>query len=129
MENKKSNHPVTRSEFLKEAHCIRKEVKEKTQALQKEIERVDNKVDTLDTKVNKIAVELLQTSTRLQRVEENMATKEDVNKILNAIDNFTLKTETYDRKAIVHDHRIKEAESELQNHETRIAHLENISSK
>lgn len=99
MEDKKSDPPVTRSEFLKE-------------------------IDNLATKegLNKLANEIIKTQADLKKVKETMASKEDVSKILNAIDAFAQKAENYDRKALFHDSRIND-------HEQRITQLEKTASQ
>ena len=94
MENKKSDQPVTKSEFLSE------------------ISKLATKQD-----FNKIANEIVKIQTDMK----TMATKEDIRqeigKVLNAIDTFAQKSENYDRKAVFHDSRIND-------HEERITHLE-----
>ena len=93
MQNKKSDPPVTRTEFLKETGSIRKELRTQTTQL------------ALD----------------LKEVKETMTTKEDlrqeVGKVLGAIDAFAQKAENYDRKAVFHESRIND-------HEERIVQLE-----
>ena len=118
MVNRKVSSAVTRSEFLKE-----------TQSLRKDLKNLDQKVSTLDQKVNNIAREVGDTKDRIMRVEENMATKADIRKVLDFIDAFAQRIETYDRKAVVHDHRLNETETALKDHETRIVQLEGVSSK
>ena len=108
MQNKKSDPPVTRSEFLKETGSIRTE-----------INKLDDKIDKA---VNRLAGEIVKTQTDLKEVKETMATKEDVSEILNAIDTFAQKAENYDRKAVFHDSRIND-------HEERITQLEKTASK
>lgn len=100
MENKKSDPTVRRSEFLREIGSLRTD---------------------LDTKTGKLALAIAQTHTDITDIKEGMnrmATKEDINKVINAIDGFAQKNETFDRKVIVHDTRIND-------HEVRITHLEN----
>ena len=58
----------------------------------------------------------------IKEIRETMATKDDIRKILGAIDAFARKSENYDRKALVHDHRLRD-------HEVRILHLEKTASK
>ena len=88
--------------------------REETQAIREEIK-------TVDDKVNKIALEVVDTNARVQRIEETMATKDDIHKALGAIASFVQKDEVRYRKALTHDHRLNEHDSALQDHETRIA--------
>ena len=125
MKTNKVQTLVTRPEFFKETQSIRKELKEETQSIRNELKTLNNTVNQLDTKVNKIAVALLNTQHDLQTVKETMMTKEDGQRIIEHIDAFAQKYEVYDRKVVVDDERIKVAESTLQNHETSITHLEN----
>ena len=93
MKNKKSDPPATRNELVNETETIRKELRAQTTKL------------SLD----------------LKEIKETTATKEDlkqeISKVLNAIDSFAQKAENYDRKTVFHDSRIND-------HEERITHLE-----
>ena len=71
----------------------------------------------LDQKIDKIATELVRTQTDVREIKETMATKEDVSRILVAIDRFAGKAEVYDREAVLHGHI-------LTNHEKRLKALE-----
>lgn len=108
MENKKSDPPVTRSEFFKETGSIRVDIK--------------NLDDKLDKAVNRLAGEIVKTQTDFQKVEERIETKisTEISKVLGAIDAFAQKAENYDRKAVFHDRRIND-------HEERIIQLEKTS--
>jgi len=109
MKNKKSDPPVTRSEFLKETGSIRELVSEETGSIRREMATKQD--------FNKLANEIVKIQTDMK----TMATKEDIRqeigKVLNAIDTFAQKSENYDRKAVFHDSRIND-------HEERITHLE-----
>lgn len=72
----------------------------------------------------RIVERLYNTEQALQKSIQETAKKEDIKKILDTIDAFAQRIETYDRKAPVHDHRLTENEIKLQDHETRIIHLE-----
>src|SRR5258708_25300641 len=82
MSPKKSDPAVTRSEFLAETKSIR-------------------------TQISKLALEVIKNRDELKEVKETMATKNDIGKILNTIDSFSQRVETYDRQTRLHDHRIK----------------------
>ena len=123
MQNKKSDPPITRSEFLKETGLIRKEMATKDN-LNKFATKDDlNKFATKDD-LNKLAVEIVKTQSELKKVEERIEIKmsAETNKVLGAIDAFAQKAENYDRKAVFHGNRIEE-------HEVRITQLEKTISK
>src|SRR3989344_1894665 len=98
-----SDSPVKRSEFLKETQSLRQGI------------------NTLDQKVNTLALELVRTNVRLEKVdyalETRVATKDDIGKVLDAIDQFSHRIETYDRKALVHDRRFTDNDAALNDHE------------
>ena len=93
----KSDSPVQRSEFFQETKSIRAEMHSLTGRLALAIDK--NQSDITDIRLR-------------------MATKEDIGRVLNAIDDFAHKNETFDRKVTVHDTR-------LNDHEERITRLEN----
>jgi len=66
----------------------------------------------------KLALAIAESQSDIRDIKERMATKDDIGRVLNAIDSFAHKDETYDRKDIVHDARIN-------NHEERLTRLEN----
>ena len=105
------NQPVTQTQFLEETKSIRSEIR-----------TLDDKVNKLDDAVHKIASGLLTTQGSLRQVQETMLTKEDGQKIIEHIDAWSRRFETYDGKALVQDHR-------LNDHETRIARLETAGPK
>ena len=93
MKNNKHDY-ITRTEFYAETKSIRYD---------------------LGSAITKTHSELME-----EIVSTRMELKEDIGKVLGVIDAFTLRIETYDRKAIVHDARIND-------HEARITRLEHPS--
>ena len=124
MKNKKSNPPVTRSEFLKEAESTHKEF----ESVREEIKKLATKED-----FHKLANEIIKTQTDLKEVKETVATKEELrnteSRILNAIDAFAVKAQNYDQKALFHGGRINELDEGIKDHEVRITQLEKTVSK
>ncbi len=53
-----------------------------------------------------------------------MATKDDIGRVLNAIDAFAKKSETKDRAVVLHGHALTQVQTELKGHEKRLAVLE-----
>lgn len=114
MMSKKYSSLVTRQALKEELHKLEfvthKELKEELKAV--------------GDKANRTINDLLDMKTRLQRIEENMFTTQEGQKLLEYMDAWTQRFETYDRKAVVHDARLNENETQLKHHETRILHLE-----
>ena len=97
-ESTQSDDPsVTRSEFLREMKVL------------------DNKVDNL-------ALGLLKTQQDVTEIKATMTTKDDTQKVIEHIDAWAQRFESYDRKALTQDHR-------LNDHETRITRLESSAAK
>ena len=78
----------------------------------------------LDQKTDRIAVRLVNVESELKEMRHDMATKEDIGNVLSAIDAFVQKNERFDRKVVLHDHRINEHEETLKDHDVRITSLE-----
>lgn len=70
-------------------------------------------MDGLENKINNLTLKVINIDSRLMRVEETIATKDDINRIINLIDAFTHKLETYDRSAVIRDYLRKEAEAKI----------------
>ena len=88
-------------------------------------------LDGLENKLNKkidgIAIELVKTQANLRQIKETMSTKSDTDRIMNAIDAFAKKAETYDRKALSHGDQLQGHEAKLQDHEKRLSAVESKS--
>lgn len=84
-------------------------------------------VDRLDKKIDKVAAELVKTQAVMRDMRHDMtglATKDDVSRILGAIDAFAKKGETYDQKAISHGAILTDHEDKLRAHGRRLTSLE-----
>ncbi len=97
-EKNSSSQSVSKKEFLQESKCVRSEIKQ----LDDKVNKLDGKVNKLDDKVNKVALKIIHIEEDLNQVKETMLTKLDGQKIIDHIDAFAHRIETYDRKAIVH---------------------------
>ena len=123
MKKKKSDSPVTRSEFLKEINKL---------STKDDLNKLDDKVNKLDDKfdkaVNRLAAEIVKTQSDLREVKDHietkLATKDDISRVLNAIDAFTVKAKNYDDKALFHGYRIEGLDENVKDHEVRITQLE-----
>lgn len=82
----------------------------------------------LDRKIDRIAVELVKTQSDVRSIREametKMATKDDVSRILAAIDAFAQKGESYDRKAVSHGGILVDHTESLKDHERRLRVIE-----
>lgn len=96
----------------------------KVDALDHKVGELDHKVGELDHKVDRLAVELVRTQADLREVKGHMATKEDISRVLQAIDNFAGKSEAYDRKAFSHADILLNHETRLKDHDQRLSVLE-----
>ena len=106
MKPNKSDVPVTKSTFLQVTNEIAEAIAKLTETDQK------------------IWRKILEHDEEFKKIRETVATKDDIQLILNRIDAFTQKSETTDRKMVFHDHRFKENDDKLSNHEQRISTLE-----
>ncbi len=91
--------------------------------------KLSNKINQLDTKIDSktglLAQAILKVEQRVENIENTMATKTDIQRVLNHIDAFAGQIQDYARKAVVHDHRFNQLEPQVKDHEKRIASLEN----
>ena len=70
----------------------------------------------LKADIHGLAVELVKTQGSLRTLEETMATKSDIGRIMNAIDGFAGKLETYARESVTLPHIIDEQGKTLETH-------------
>ena len=71
----------------------------------REIQALHKRMDSVDSSAGRMTHELLKTKEEVQDIKKSMSTKDDINTVLNRIDAFTTRIETFDRKVIVHDDR------------------------
>jgi len=62
------------------------DVKKDIAGVKKDVARIDKKVGDLDKKVDRVIIDQISTKEDIKEVKETMATKEDINKVLNALD-------------------------------------------
>lgn len=137
MKNKKTDPPVTRNDLLKEFQSIGNKFAEELKATQEELSKeiratndfckklhmqiVGTQNDLLKFKED-IVIQVMKSQQELRENRETMFTKEDGQKIIEHIDAFAQKSENYDRKALLHEHRIEDRQE-------RLTHLEKSVSK
>jgi hypothetical protein len=91
-------------------------------------DRVDNEIKGLhkkiDDSVERLATGHLRLEERVTRIEETMATKTDINVVLDRIDHLTKTVEVFGRNDLYQNFRIKELENCTGDHEKRLTALE-----
>jgi hypothetical protein len=71
-----------------------------------------------------LAIDLLDVKERVRRIEENILTKADGDRMFNRFDSVAEWIITSKDKELVQDHRLNELESKTANHESRLTRLE-----
>ena len=72
----------------------------------------------------RVASELVNTQADVREIRRDMATKDDIKRVLNAIDAFAKKSENDDKSVALHGHVLTEVQVDLKDHEKRIKTLE-----
>ena len=88
------------------------------------VSNVGQTVLNLGQTVSKLAQTVFKIEHRLENVENTMATKNDIQYVLNHIDAFAGQIQDYSRKAVIHDYRFNQLEPQIQDHEKRILLME-----
>ncbi|MGA2091726.1 MAG: hypothetical protein ABSH12_09755 [Endomicrobiales bacterium] len=120
---KDSNEPVTKKEFNERLN----EVDERFKKIDERFKKVDERFDKVDGRFDKIELALHNQAKELIRLNEKtdvMATKDDVHKILSAVDNIARNIIDVERKSIVNTHRIIELETTVSTIDKRVSLLE-----
>ncbi|MCG2726770.1 MAG: hypothetical protein L6420_11080 [Elusimicrobia bacterium] len=121
MNNTDKSEPATKADINKLAQTTKADLKELEQKLNQKIDSVETK---LNKKTENVFIELLKTQADVRNIKETMATKNDINRIMNAIDVFAGEAKDYRRKDADRDHMLMEQHDKLQNHENRISAIE-----
>ncbi|NLH38445.1 MAG: hypothetical protein GX445_00050, partial [Elusimicrobia bacterium] len=74
--------------------------------------------------ISGVVGEIVKLDIRITKIEENMATKDDINRILNIIDSFINEIRDYRSKDILRGEAIMEHDKKIKDHETRLQNLE-----
>lgn len=104
------NAPATKVDLKTLENRLSQKIGDVENKFSQKIGDVENKLsqkigdvkNTLNKKIDSVAVELVKTQADIRRIKETMSTKDDVSRIMNAIDAFARKAETYGRKALSH---------------------------
>lgn len=82
----------------------------------------------INTTISKVAAAVVKTQAEVRELRQTMATKmatkDDVSRILDAIDAFAQKGQTYDQKALSHGAILADHEDKLRGHGRRLTALE-----
>ncbi|MCG2725982.1 MAG: hypothetical protein L6420_06975 [Elusimicrobia bacterium] len=89
-----------------------------------EIEPIKKTITRLEKAVGNNTIEILNIKTDIRDIKETMATKDDINRIMNAIDAFAGEAKDYRRKDADRGHILMEHHDKLENHESRVTALE-----
>ncbi len=84
-------------------------------------------IQRLDQKIDRVAVEVVKTQVQIDGISERLAgtaTKDDVNRIMNAVDAFAGKSQNYDRAATLHGQALTELATQAKDPETRLKTIE-----
>ena len=78
--------------------------------------------------ITRLAIEVSKTQADVRQIKDDMATKvstkDDISRVLNAIDKFAGMAENYKRKDLERGHMLMEQHDKLENHEGRLTLLE-----
>ncbi|MFN0117898.1 MAG: hypothetical protein ACKVQC_06370 [Elusimicrobiota bacterium] len=91
---------------MKEKYVTEKLFLETRKEIDERFEQVDQRFDELDQKVNRIALSLVKTQEEVKEIRETMATKSDIQKVLDTVEAFATSTASLDRSAIIHEYRL-----------------------
>ena len=124
----KSDVQAVRNEFKTEFHAVRKELKAAETRLD---QKIDSSVQRLDQKIDgvhrSLAIEIVKTHAKIDAVSDKLAgiaTKDDVNRIMNAIDKFAEQAKHYERADVIRGQTLVEVEIKIKDHDQRIKALE-----
>ncbi|MCG2726984.1 MAG: hypothetical protein L6420_12185 [Elusimicrobia bacterium] len=99
------------------------------QTTKADINKLEQKIDSvkteLRTEIHSVGITLQGHIDRIEnKMDTKMATKDDINRIMNAIDVFAGEAKDYRRKDADRGHMLMEQHDKLQNHENRISAIE-----
>ncbi len=120
------NLPATKGDL--EKFATKNDLNKLEQKLTGKIDSVETRVVNLENITKNIAIDLTKTQTDIRDMKETMATtmatKDDINRIMNAIDVFAGEAKDYRRKDADRGHTLMEHHDKLEDHESRVTALE-----
>lgn len=117
MKKIRSDRPVTESVLRKNLQ----RVDDRFETLDK---KIDDRFSFLDHKIDRVALGLVRTDERLERLEQTVATKTDVQLILSRIDHFTKRLSINDQEQGIQGVHMIELRQKVDDHEKRLTALE-----
>ncbi len=100
------------------------DLQELEQKLTGKIDAVENRAARLEDITKNIALDMVRAQSDISDIKERMATRDDINRIMNAIDAFASEALAYRNHDTLRGRAIMDHDDKLKNHETRIAILE-----
>lgn len=79
----------------------------------KRFDRIEERLDSHDDQLERIALAVYDNQQRITRIEENMATKSDIQQVLDHIDGFMKKTTDNAQKILMLGNRVTRIEENL----------------
>ena len=128
-ENKKSrSQPATKDDLQIAKTGLQNEIQAVKTELQNEIQAVKTELKSdikrLEDIVGTNTIDILRIKDDIRDIRETMATKDDINRILGAIDAFAGEARDHRRKDLERGHMMMKHEDKLEDHESRITLLE-----
>lgn len=133
----------TKSELRSGIQAVKSELQNKNASIKAELQaeiydiraemkvyfnKLDNKLDALKPElreeIKKLSLETEKLNSRVTRLEERAADKDDVNRILNAIEKFAADMELYRKKDSLRTSMLTEHEDKIKALENRLSQLE-----
>lgn len=133
----------TKSELRSGIQAVKSEIQTKNESIKAELQseiydirsemkvyfnKLDNKLDALKPELRedfkKLSLEMEKLNSRTTRLEERAAAKDDVNRILNAIEKFAADMELYRKKDSLRSNLLTEHDDKIKALENRLSQLE-----
>jgi hypothetical protein len=90
-------------------------------ATQADIARLDSKIDS---SFRRLAIEILDVRTEVRDLKSVVATKADIQRFVDAVENFAGKAQSYDAAKVLHGQALTDVQVQVNDHERRIKNLE-----
>lgn len=116
--------PSTKADVDKAVDSLRRELGTRMGGFDQRMDGLDHKIDRVH---KSLAKEIVRVQADLREVKANMATKDDVRKILTAVQDFAGKAEAFGRTATLHGQALTEVSVSLKDHDRRLRTLESQS--
>ncbi|MCB4790720.1 MAG: hypothetical protein LHV68_02420 [Elusimicrobia bacterium] len=123
--NPKNNDHVTKNEFKGRLD----KVDVRFDKVDERFQKIDGRFDKVELALQNQAAAIISNTEDIKIIKETMATKDDVQKILSAVDNIARDVIDVGRKSVVNTHRINEMDIKIEEHEKRISRLESAHHK